>query len=193
MKRIFGVIGALALMLVLALPVSANNSGQCPGFQNNIPTNDGSIVLSAGTSFCVHASNDNTGIQTADGVHDLDWYIAATILNNGGQVPTISNYVIYSTASSTPSSQPSEEPSSTPSATPVVTPDPSPTSSFVHETACPAPHGSPCGPFASAIPTAPSTDVATPAGPVSSNIAFAVLALSIIIGAALMSLRLNKR
>ena len=34
-------------------------------------------------------------VLTADGTHDLDYYIAETIVNNGGQVPNISNYVTY--------------------------------------------------------------------------------------------------
>lgn len=105
------------------------NSGQCPGATDpantKIDTNDGSIVLAAGTVFCVHASNNNTGILVADGETTLDEYIAAHIVNNGGQVPAISNYVIYpAIPSSPPSTEPSSPPSSEPSQ-PVITPTPS--------------------------------------------------------------------
>lgn len=113
--------------------VSANQSGQCPGFNSpantKIDTNDGSVILAAGTVFCIHASNNNTGILVADGTTTLDEYIAANIINHGGQIPAISNYVIYPavptpTITPTPAITPTPTPNVTPTPTPNVTPTP---------------------------------------------------------------------
>lgn len=146
---------AVSILLLLGTlfaygTVSANQSGQCPGFNSpantKIDTNDGSIILAAGTVFCIHASNNNTGILVADGTTTLDEYIAANIINHGGQIPAISNYVIYPalptptptpTITPTPAITPVPTPTATPSVTPTpivtptptVSPTPSPTSS----------------------------------------------------------------
>lgn len=133
--RRHGALAALAgLLLALGLFGSATaapsaNSGQCPGATDPAnekhDTSDGSFVLDAGLSVCIHAGGGNTGIFITDGTSTLaDYILASGLLNNGGQVPNVSNYVIYPT---TPSAPPSEEPSAPPSDEPSAPPSEEPT------------------------------------------------------------------
>lgn len=122
-------------MIALAGPVSAaphtgNPGGNCDGFDgpNKVNTTDGSIVLPAGTLVCIKAGDSNTGTLTADGVSTLAEMIEASgLVNNGGQVPNVSNYVTYP---ATPTPTPEPTPTPTPTATPEL-PTPTPTDSQV--------------------------------------------------------------
>jgi hypothetical protein len=104
------------------------SAGQCPGATTigNTPTDDGTTILPAGLIVCIHAGNGNTGQLETDGVSTLaDYILVSGLLNRGGQVPGVSNYVIYN---ETPTPGPSEtpEPSQTPAptATPATTQSP---------------------------------------------------------------------
>ncbi len=102
---------ALVAMLIVALPAAAaphegNPGGNCDGFDgpNKVETSDGSIVLDAGTIFCVKQENSNTGTLIADGVTTLAEYAEQAGLN-----PGVSNYVTYGTVPSEPAeSEPAE-------------------------------------------------------------------------------------
>ncbi len=155
----------------------SDTSGQCPGATTHekVDTSDGSIVLPAGMWVCIHAGNGNTGIFETNGTSSLALYILTTgLLNNGGQVPNVSNYVIYEDLfpSASPSSAPSDQPSASPSSTPVPTASPTPVPSeqpspSTTPSATPAPTNSPTP---SAVPsptlvtprqTLPPTDTTT--------------------------------
>jgi outer membrane biosynthesis protein TonB len=147
MKRTL--IAGLALFaLVLsgvAVPAFAasDTAGQCDGFQDpantKVDTSNDDLVLEAGLTVCIHASNGNTGSFTTDGTSTLhDYIVASGLLNNGGQVPGVSNYVVYGVAQPTPTPTPTTAPTPTPTPppppptptptpTPVVTPTPTPT------------------------------------------------------------------
>ena len=110
MKRIFPVLAVLGLLLaVLSFAPTAAAAGECPaGYTSKVDTSDGSIVLAAGLTICIKAGDDNTGTFTTDGTSTLADYIEASgLLNNGGQVPNVSHYVIYATPSAPPSTPPS--------------------------------------------------------------------------------------
>lgn len=161
MKRV--IVTLVAVFALFFTGQASADSGQCPGFNDptntKIDTNDGSVILPAGTQFCIHASNNNTGILTADGSSSLDDYIALYIVNNGGQVPAISNYVIYPevtpSESPSPSPSPSSEPSPSASPTPSQEPSPTPTAS---PTTTPTPT-----PSMTSTPTPSSEPTKTPA------------------------------
>ncbi len=96
-----------------------NPGGNCDGYDGptKVDTSDGSIVLAAGTLVCIKAGDSNTGTMVADGAKTLaDLIMESGLLNNGGQVPTVSNYVIYDgQETEAPTSEPSSDPSSEPS------------------------------------------------------------------------------
>ena len=95
---IVGLLLLLSALPVLAAPHAGNPGGNCDGWQNAIETSDGSIELAAGTSVCIHAGGTNTGTMTveAGGETLAELILRSGILNNGGQVPNVSNYVVYS-------------------------------------------------------------------------------------------------
>lgn len=136
MKRIIATLFAvLAIGLSgasIALAAPSANSGQCPDATTigNTPTSDGSIVLDAGLTVCIHAGNGNTGMFVTDGTSTLaDYILASGLLNDGGQVPSVSNYVVYAstpTPTPTPEVTPTPTPEVTPTPTPEVTPTPTP-------------------------------------------------------------------
>lgn len=152
----------LALMLALAsfngVSGASGQAGQCDGYNDpanvKIDTSDDDLVLPAGLLACIHAGGENTGQFTTDGVLTLGGYIIEFgLLNNGGQVPGVSNYVIYGEAqpSVTPTeptstSTPTAEPSATPTSTPTVEPSASPTES-------PVSSASPSAPTPTSTPT----------------------------------------
>lgn len=135
---------ALAVFAAGAASVIASpspQSGQCPGATTigNTATSDGSIVLAAGLSVCIHAGNGNTGTFITDGTSTLaDYILASGLLNHGGQVPTVSNYVIYTEEGSSSTPSPSDHsatptpmlPTPTPTATATGTPKATPTPSI---------------------------------------------------------------
>lgn len=88
---------ALALVLIGAPVIGANpKAGQCEPGLYKIDTSDGSIVFPLGWEVCLKASNGNTGRIVTDGSTTIAEYIKQSgLLNNGGQVPNISNYVVY--------------------------------------------------------------------------------------------------
>lgn len=209
-----GMILAIILSAALAGTASAapsSNSGQCPGATSigNTPTSDGSIVLAAGLTVCIHAGNGNTGIFETDGKTTLaDYILASGLVNNGGQVPNVSNYVVYTEGepSSTPSSDPSPSPSATPvpsesaqpsdapsdSPSPSVTPSPSsvPSESVTPSLDPSAPTGTvtPCG-FVSDNPchvTLPPTDTTSEAASTSDplTIPFLFVVMAVVLGSA---------
>lgn len=117
---------------------ASDTAGQCAGYLDagnvKVDTSDGSIILDVGLTVCIHASNGNTGSFVTDGTSTLaDYILASGLLNEGGQVPNVSNYVTYGGAqpSTEPTSTPtpSAEPTTTPSVEPSSDPTPSPTSS----------------------------------------------------------------
>jgi hypothetical protein len=120
--------------------VAANrNAGQCDGYNaagnTKVDTANGSIVLAAGLTICIHAGKGNTGSITTDGARTLAQYIQASGLRNkGGQVPTVSNYVVYraptptaTPTASTPTPEPTLAATPTPEPTQAATPTPEPT------------------------------------------------------------------
>lgn len=136
MKKLLVALLLSTALVVPAMVIAASDTaGQCPGFNDpanvKTDTSDGSIVLEAGLTVCIHASNGNTGVFTTDGTSTLDEYIEASgLLNNGGQVPGVSNYVVYGTAATpTPSPTPTESPTVTPTPSPSETPEVTPTPS----------------------------------------------------------------
>lgn len=88
---------ALSLVLIGAPVIGANpKAGQCEPGLYKIDTSDGSIVFPLGWQVCLKASNGNTGRITTDGTTTIAEYIEQSGLrNNGGQIPNISNYVVY--------------------------------------------------------------------------------------------------
>lgn len=154
------IVTALALGGSTAQAAPSANSGQCPGATTigNTPTSDGGIVLAAGLTVCIHAGNGNTGQFVTDGTSTLaDYILASGLKNPGGQVPGVSNYVVYSgepssSPSTDPSTQPSSEPSSEPSSAPSTEPSAEPSV---------APSASPSAsstPSSSPVSTPPPTD-----------------------------------
>lgn len=153
-----------AYNVLAATPHAGNPGGNCDGYNGptKVDTSDGTIVLPTGTIFCIHASNTNTGTLVADGASSLADYITSTIVNRGGQVPNVSNYVTYGGAPSTPpSDSPSAEPSVTPSDAPSTAPSTStlPSSSASPDASTGAPSDDPTLPptdTAAGIPVSPS-------------------------------------
>lgn len=127
---------AVAALLILALPALAASpqAGQCEGYNDpantKVDTSDDDLVLEAGLTVCIHASNHNTGSFVTDGTSTLhDYIVESGILNEGGQVPGVSNYVVYATQPTpTPTPAPTDTPTPTPAPTettvPVITPIP---------------------------------------------------------------------
>lgn len=177
-------IAVIAIALSGTTAMAANpTAGQCVGYNDpantKVDTSDGSIVLPAGLTVCFKAGNGNTGQVVTDGESTIAEYIAASgLLNEGGQVPNISNYVIYGEVepSTSPSASPSAsvEPSASPSA-PSVSPSPSmpATSSF------PTPATTP-----SSL-TPPPTDTASSASSSTTDNWFAILIAGIAFGLAI--------
>jgi len=135
MKRIIIGLLAIGLLIIGTIPAITLAAGECPaGFADKVDTSDGSIVLEAGLIVCIKAGDDNTGTFTTDGESTLAEYIEASgLLNNGGQVPNVSHYVVYDaepTPTPTPVVTPTPDvtptPPPTPTPTPVVTPSPPP-------------------------------------------------------------------
>jgi hypothetical protein len=118
LRTLLGLTAALGLVAALAMPVAAaphegNPGGNCDETETSVKveTSDGSIVLEAGTIFCVKQENSNTGTLVADGVTTLAEYAEQAGLN-----PGVSHYVVYGMETATP----------TPTPTPEVTPTPTP-------------------------------------------------------------------
>jgi len=222
LRNILGGLAAVLLLFALALPVLAApsaNAGQCDGATTigNTPTSDGTIVLPAGLSVCIHAGNGNTGIFETDGTSTLaDYILASGLLNDGGQVPGVSNYVVYDpeatpsqspTPSSTPIASatptpvptptvepsPSVEPSSTPTFTPTPTPSESPTSTPEPSTptVSPSPTVVPT-PSSMPLPTPPATDTedVTPTGTTAPSL---LILLPLALGAFVLGYALTAR
>ena len=78
-------------------PHVGNPGGNCdPGLYKVNTSNDGK-VFPAGWTVCLKASDGNTGTFVTDGTTTIGEYIEESgLLNNGGQVPGISNFVVYS-------------------------------------------------------------------------------------------------
>lgn len=96
----------------------------CPsGWIVKYEGNYNSTVLAAGTEFCVKAATNNSGKLIADGTTSLYDYV--TWLNNGGQHPDVSYYVVYSRPTPPPCDEeecPPPPPPPTPPPPPVCTP-----------------------------------------------------------------------
>lgn len=129
MKR-YGTLIVLVLMIfALALPawsvagVCSEENGDKTESVVDGDLND--IVLPAGTSFCVKSAEENSGVLTADGVTTLSGYV--TWLNEGGQTPDVSHFVVYrpvTTSTSSTTSSTSSTTSSTTSTTSTTTTTP---------------------------------------------------------------------
>jgi len=125
---------AVAALLILALPALAASpqAGQCDGYNDpantKVDTSNDDLVLEAGLTICIHASNHNTGSLVTDGTSTLhDYIVESGILNEGGQVPGVSNYVVYGTTQPTPTPTPAPTETPTPTDTPAPTPTPTET------------------------------------------------------------------
>lgn len=127
LTRALWVLMVLTAVLILgatpafAVDEASDQAGQCDGYNDpantKVDTSDGSIVLEVGLTICIKAGNGNTGLIETDGETTLAAYIEDSgLLNNGGQVPNVSNYVIYGQAAESPSASPS--PSASEEATP---------------------------------------------------------------------------
>jgi len=134
MKRLFASLAVIGLLLISAPSALAADpqAGQCAGYNDpantKVDTTNDDLVLAAGLTICIHASNSNTGTIVTDGTTTLGEYIIASgLLNEGGQVPGVSNYVVYGVPSPTPTPTPTPSPTPTPTPTPTVTPTPTPT------------------------------------------------------------------
>jgi hypothetical protein len=131
MKRLFVplVVGAILLAGAASVQATPPPDLHCPGgWVEKFDGNYNTTVLPAGTQFCVKAATNNSGVLVADGETNLLGYV--TWLNNGGQTPDVSYYVIYVpvvTPPPTESPSPSISPSPEPTASPTPSPDPSPT------------------------------------------------------------------
>lgn len=176
MKRILLTLAAVAALALGGTTAygASGQAGQCDGYNSpsntKIDTSDDDLVLPAGLTVCIHAGGENTGQFVTDGILTLGEYIVEFgLLNHGGQVPGVSNYVIYgSTPTSAPSTTPSEAPSTAPSVEPSVTPSvaPSPEASVEPSTSpSSAPTTEPStvpSPTASQpLPTQPNTSTAS--------------------------------
>jgi hypothetical protein len=99
------VVGVVLFVIALALgafmvPAAMAATESCPagGTKTESGSAGNSVVLAAGTSFCVKSSNEATGLLTADGVTTLQGYLAQEgITNQNGQVHDVSHYVVYDT------------------------------------------------------------------------------------------------
>lgn len=186
------------LVLTLALPTVAlatadDQAGQCDGYNNpantKVDTSNDDLVLEAGLTICIHASNGNTGVLETDGVSTLhDYIVESGLLNNGGQVPGVSNYVVYGTT------QPTPTPTPTPTPAPTETPTPTPTEPVV--TFSPTPPGGVDTGGGLPGPTTrplPPTDTITAVDAIGLpiGIVVAVLVVSAVVGAAAMSRRVR--
>lgn len=155
--RAIGVIMLLALTLILGVSAvrAQPGGGNCPSGGSKTNTSDGSIFIDAGTVVCVKASNNNTGKMTSTGETLAELIIRSGLLNNGDQVPNVSNYVVYGVAA-TPTPSPSFDPCDAELAIPELTAD------------CPAPSETPVPSPTSSIDV-PATMTPTPA-PTASDI-----------------------
>ncbi len=142
---------AATILLVGAVgSVSAQpGGGNCPTEPSGtkVNTSDGSIAIPGGTLVCVKASNDNTGIMTANFPSETlaQLIVRSGLLNNGEQVPNVSNYVTYGSPEHSEEPSPSAPPTPTPSDEPTPSPSPS-------ESSGPSPY-----PSESATPSTPPT------------------------------------
>lgn len=112
---------------VLASPHEGNPGGNCDGYDGpgKTDTSDGSILLPEGTVVCVKAGDSNTGTMTvlAGGETLAQLIERSGLLNNGGQVPGVSNYVVYTTPPPT-TPPPTTPPPTTPPPTDPPTTEP---------------------------------------------------------------------
>jgi hypothetical protein len=98
-------VGIVLFVIGLALsafmvPTAMAATEHCPegGTKTESGSAGNSVVLAAGTVFCVKASPEATGQLTADGVTTLQGYLTqAGITNENGQTHDVSYYVVYST------------------------------------------------------------------------------------------------
>ena len=137
-RTFIGLVAALGLLVALTVPALAaphegNPGGNCDTTDTSVKTNtdDGSIVLAAGTIFCVKASDTNSGTLVADGETTLNEYLVQEGIDHN-----VSNYVVYGMATPTPT--PTES-SSGSTATPTPSPTPTPSESVAVETSTPTP------------------------------------------------------
>jgi len=100
MRKALMFLGTLAVVMgLVAAPVGAvpPQNMHCPGDYlykvNAIDSNLDDVILPAGTEFCIKAATQNSSYLTADGTSTLLDYV--TWLNNGGQTPSVSYYVVY--------------------------------------------------------------------------------------------------
>lgn len=198
MKRVILMLAAVASIFIAgASPVVASQPVDlhCPdgGVKvNSVESGDlDAIVPVKGSVICVKAATDNSGKVTADGVTTLLGYV--TWKNNGGQTPSVSYVVTYSTPTPepkdcvgdkcepTPTPAPTESPVPTP--TPTVAPSASPTPSVA-----PSPSDEPTA-KPSPKPTTPPTDTVGSTGGTGGGIAPVLLLLAGISAASLLLTR----
>jgi hypothetical protein len=92
-------VGILPLTALAAQP--ANPGGNCDPGLTKVDTNDGSIFIEAGVEVCIKAGDGNTGKMISQGETLEELILRSGLLNNGGQVPNVSNYVTYTTTTTT--------------------------------------------------------------------------------------------
>lgn len=97
-RRVSAVVMIVIAVLALGSPALATVE-HCPDGGDKTEGQFNTLVLSAGTVFCVKAGQESSGVLVADGVSPLIDYV--TWLNNGGRTPDVSHYVVYQQATTT--------------------------------------------------------------------------------------------
>lgn len=97
-RRMSAVVMIVITVLALGSPALATVE-HCPDGGDKTEGQFNTLVLSAGTVFCVKAGQESSGVLVADGVSPLIDYV--TWLNNGGRTPDVSHYVVYQQATTT--------------------------------------------------------------------------------------------
>jgi LPXTG-motif cell wall-anchored protein len=119
--------------------VASAATEHCPSGGTKTEGTHNGVVLSAGTQFCVKASNEATTVLVADGSKSLiEYVLGAGIVNGQGKAHDVSYYVVYPATTTTTEVPPSDTTSTTTSPTTPTTEPPS-SSTTVVVTTTPAP------------------------------------------------------
>jgi hypothetical protein len=124
--------------------VASAATEHCPSGGTKTEGTHNGVVLSAGTQFCVKASNEATTVLVADGSKSLiEYVLGAGIVNGQGKAHDVSYYVVYPATTTTTEVPPSDTTSTTTSPTTPTTEPPS-SSTTVVATTTPAPERPRC-------------------------------------------------
>jgi LPXTG-motif cell wall-anchored protein len=109
MKKILGGIAVITIIITIMSIGSAVHADvdHCPdhnGHPGKVESGaaGNSVIPPAGAQICVKGSTGNTGLFTADGSTSLIEYMAKLApRNNGGNIPDVSYYIVYSGGTTT--------------------------------------------------------------------------------------------